>query len=351
MNEHWIREMLEGGGGAGGGTLRALLYVPGKVYGLVMRARRALYEWGILPSAAASVPVISVGNITAGGSGKTPMTAFLANHFLSAGKKPAILLRGYRAAEGAASDEAVLYADICPGALVEVGGDRVASAARAVAAGAEVLLMDDGFQHLRLRRGLDIVLIDATAPWGGGNCLPGGLLREPLSALARVRAVVITRADQVAAEELAALRACVEARAPVAAVFTACHRPVRLREVGGGGGASLSPERLRGREVVVLSGIARPEAFAKTLSSLGAVVVASFTENDHRAFSEETVRGAFGRGAPVVTTEKDWARGIVVPASGAPLWVLGVALEVEGGERLLEVADENVSLTSIQQRA
>jgi tetraacyldisaccharide 4'-kinase len=289
--------------------------------------------------------VISVGNLTAGGSGKTPMVALLANHFLAQGKTPGILLRGYRAAAGAASDEAVLYQKLCPGARVEVGSDRAASARRAAAAGADVLLMDDGFQHLRLRRDLDIVLIDATSPWGGGNCIPGGLLREPVAALSGAGIVVVTRSDQVAPDALAALTARIRALAPAAGLFTARHAPSRLCDAGTGEVIPL--ERLRGQRVVLLSGIARPEAFAKTLVSLGAEVVAAFTGNDHQPFSPELLRAAFARAgaerASVVTTEKDAARGI--PTSGAaPRWVLGVEQEVEGKEEFLETVQSAVNL-------
>ncbi len=333
--------MLEGGGGAGGAALRALLYAPGALYGAAMRARRALYGKGILPSFAADRPVLSVGNVTAGGSGKTPLVAFLANHFLRRGKTPGILLRGYRAADNAEADEAALYKTLCPGALVEVGSDRVASAARAAKAGADVLLMDDGFQHLRLRRALDIVLIDAASPWGGGNCLPGGLLREPLSALARAQAVVLTRSDQIAPAARAAVAARIGEIAPAAALFTARHKPVRLRDMRTG--ESIPLERLYRQTVVLLSGIARPEAFARTLASLGAEVAGSFVGNDHRVFPETLVAqacaAAKAQDAVLVTTEKDGARGIPPADPAVPLWVLGVEQEVEEEARLLEMAD------------
>lgn len=334
--------MLEGNGGAAGTVLRAVLCVPGKLYGCAMRARRRLYEKGIFSPAAAEVPVISVGNITAGGSGKTPLVVLLANHFAEAGKKPAILLRGYRSAAGNGSDEANLYKKLCPAALVETGSDRVASAKRAVAAGANIILMDDGFQHLRLRRNLDIVLIDATAPWGGGNTIPGGLLREPLSALSRAQVIIITRADQAKASDLSATRKRIQTLAPKALLLTARHKPARLRHINAKANeTSLPPESLRGKRVVILSGIARPEAFARTLASLGAEVVDSFTGNDHRHFPEEFQEKARTRAADLnaslVTTEKDEAKGLSVSAL-----VLGVEQDIDGADKLFGIIDKTV---------
>jgi tetraacyldisaccharide 4'-kinase len=340
MNEHAIREMLEGGGGAAGLTLRTLLYAPGKAYGFAMRLRRALYEKGTFASSAASLPVIAIGNVTAGGSGKTPLTALIANHILAKGKTPAILLRGYRAESGAGSDEATLYASLCPGAIVELGSDRSLSAKRAAEKGADVILMDDGFQHLRLKRDLDIVLIDASSPWGGGNTIPGGLLREPLSALSRAQVIVITRSDQVPSPALADIVNRIEKIAPGAALFTACHKPTRLRTAPG---TPIPLERLRGQQVVILSGIARPEAFQKTLVSLGAQIADSFTGNDHRHFAKDFVAKALSRAeqlsAILVTTEKDEAKNLPLPAD-APVWILGVEQDINNNDALFRIVDE-----------
>lgn len=308
MDEQSLRIILEGGGGPGGKALRAALKLPGLAYGEVMRLRRFAYRRGIKPSFAAAVPVLSVGNLTAGGTGKTPFTVLLAGICLDLGKRPAILLRGYRA-EGGESDEAALYRRLVPDAIVEVGADRVQSSGKAVSAGAQVLLLDDGFQHLRLRRDLDIVLVDAASPWGGGTPIPGGLLREPRSALAQAGAVVVTRSDQVDAAALEGIKRQIAGLAPSAALFAAVHRPSRLADANG---RSLRLEFLAGKKVIALCGIARPEAFAKTLASLGAEVAEVAAGGDHRAFPvsflEKTVSRAKKLGALVVTTEKDSGR-------------------------------------------
>ncbi len=342
MDEHSLRRLLEGGGGWPGALLRAALWLPGRAYGGLMRLRRAAYAAGLLKSCRPPVPVVSVGNLTAGGSGKTPFTAMLARDLAARGQKPAILLRGYRQSGDGQSDEAGLYRRLCPEALVEVGADRRASAERAVRAGATVLLLDDGFQHLKLRRDLDIVLVDATSPWGGGNCLPGGLLREPRRALAAAGAVILTRSDQQEATAIENLRAEIAALAPAAPVFLARHRPARLERLDGTG---LPLDWLRDRKVLAVSGIARPEAFAATLAGLGARVVGELAGRDHAHFDSGFPKLAAARaaelGAVPVTTEKDRAKQIFSELAdnmnmGAFL-VLGVDMAVDGAEALTDL--------------
>jgi tetraacyldisaccharide 4'-kinase len=160
--------------------------------------RNRLFDWGWKRTHQADVPVVSVGNITTGGTGKTPLVAFLANWFQDQGQKPAILSRGYRAVDGGPNDEKLVLDLLCPGIMHLQNPDRVASARHAVTAQqVQVLVLDDGFQHRRLARDLDLVLIDATCPWGYGAVLPRGLLREPRSGMKRADLAIITRADQV----------------------------------------------------------------------------------------------------------------------------------------------------------
>ncbi len=358
MDEHAVRRILEGGGGPGGALVRTLLWPPGKLYGLAMRLRRAAYRRGVFASARAELPVVSIGNLTAGGTGKTPMTAWLARELDALGWKTAILMRGYRREDGV-SDEAVLYQTLAPHALVVVNPDRRAGAHAAAAAGAGVILLDDGMQHLKLQRDMDIALIDATSPWGGGNTLPGGLLREPKTTLARAHAVVLTRSDQVPPERLAALRAEAGLLAPGTPIFTARHRPARLARMDG---TALPLETLRGKTVVALSGVARPEAFLATLGQLGAVVVASVAGRDHAGFDREIVRAALKRaaeaGAAAIMTEKDRGRRffsapepetadktIATGHNGMEynaILTLGVEQDVDGGDRLLALVRERI---------
>ncbi len=205
-------------------ALRGVLTAAEVPYAVLMRLRRWAYRKELLPSFDPGVPVISIGNLTTGGTGKTPMVAWVVRRLRRICQRPAVLTRGYKAQAGR-SDEAVmlrLQLQRPPGSLpaaseevaaaiptevpVFIDPHRVAAAKAAVAAGADVLVMDDGFQHLRLKRDLDIVLVDATCPLGFEHVLPRGLLREPPSALAAADALVITHADLLDASSLAALR-------------------------------------------------------------------------------------------------------------------------------------------------
>ncbi len=370
MLEHHIRAILEGNGGWPGNMLKSALWPAGKLYGLAMAARREAYRRGILPSAAAPVPVIAVGNLTAGGTGKTPFTLMLARLLLGLRRRPAILLRGYRQSAAGESDEAELYRRELPEVLVVTGADRRVSAARAVRQGAEVIILDDGFQHLRLRRNLDIVLIDATSPWGGGNPFPAGLLRENPAALGNAGCVCLTRADQVETKVLAGLKERVAALAPRAMLLTATHAPQRLTHMTGvdKGATELPLKALNGQRVVALAGIARPEAFVRTLEGLGASVVGRFFAGDHVVFSQTLLKRCFSlanqREALVVTTEKDVTKGIwgtfrgeqadnnkgaagnarvgvagakVNPAHTGGVLVLGIDMRVDAPERFLDL--------------
>lgn len=354
MDEHAVRRILEGGGGGPGMMVRACLWLPGQAYGAAMRLRRSWYRQGWLSSFRALAPTISIGNLTAGGSGKTPLTVMLARELSARGRRPAILLRGYHSQDGQ-SDEAVLYRRLCPNAIVEADRDRRAGAERALTAGADILLMDDGFQHLRLRRDMDIVLVDATAPWGGGNTIPGGLLREPKSALRAADAVILTRSDQVDDARRLEIRSEIKRLAPRALVLSARHRPERLMRLDG---TSLLLQHLSGRRVVALSGIARPEAFQRTLQELGAVVVASLSGRDHDHFSREFLararETARAEGAVLVTTEKDRAKKIFTELTDnisvdnnsvvEEFWILGIEQELEDREALLSRVGEISSL-------
>ncbi len=339
MNEHTIRKMLEGGGGLTGAALRSALYLPGKAYGMLMQRRRAMYAEGKLSAAHAGVPVISIGNITAGGSGKTPFVILLARHLIKNGLRPGILLRGYRESLDGLSDEAILYTRACPEAIVKTGADRCASAKTAVEEGANILLLDDGFQHLRLHRDVDIVLVDATSPWGGGNTIPGGLLREPLGALQHADVVLVTRSDQAPAS-VPAIRKTI-ANLTSAPVFTSRHAPVRLESLDR---EEIPLAKLAGRPVVALAGIARPEAFCRTLESLGAKITATVAGKDHDHFTPDIVQKALilakKAGGIVVTTEKDRAKRIFGELAEAKtdnynVWTLGVEQEVDGLNELL----------------
>jgi tetraacyldisaccharide 4'-kinase len=202
--------------------------------------------------------------------------------------------------------------------------------------GPDTLLLDDGFQHRQLHRDLDLVMLDATDPFGGGHLLPRGLLREPVDALGRAHAVILSRTDQ--ASELAGLRLSLEQVIPGAPQILTRHRPAGLSELASG--REWPAESLRGRRVLALSGIGNPLGFHRTLAMLGAVLATARTFPDHHPYSPADLasveRAARGVGAEsIVTTEKDAIR---IPAGAAllPILVLRVDLEIIEGADALE---------------
>jgi len=325
-------------------------------YGGLVRARNAGYNTGVFRAWRLPCRVVCVGNLTVGGTGKTPTVMALANAATAAGTRACILLRGYGGAGGGvrvvsdgsavqlgwreAGDEAVLLAERLPGVPVVVGGDRVAAGRLAIERfRPAVIFLDDGFQHRRIHRDADLVLLDATDPFGGGRLLPRGRLREPITALRRARAFLVTRADQ--GQDLEALRRQVEGIAAGRPIGFAVFRPVRLREQAGT--REWPVTELRGKRVVAVSGIANPKSFRRTVSDLGAVVVGSLEFGDHHAFTAED-RGRMAEVARregaqwIVTTEKDTVRlGTQTPA-GCPVVAVAVELEIIDGAEAVEAA-------------
>ena len=309
-------------------------------YGLAVTTRNAAYDCGLLPVARATVPVISVGNLTLGGTGKTPLVAWTAALLARHGRRPAIVSRGYGAAPGERSDEAAELAILLPGVPHVADRDRVAAAARAVALGADVVVLDDGFQHRRLGRDLDIVAVDATDPFGHGRLFPRGLLREPLRGIARARAVVLTRASSIDIERRVAIQGALFAKCrsarPVWA--EADHRPVGLRTADG---ATRPLAALDGRRVFAFAGIGNPAAFRATLVAHGAEVAAFRPLPDHHAYTAANLESlareaAAARAALAVTTLKDLVKIRRATLDGLPLAALEIALDVPGGGEALQ---------------
>src|SRR5439155_5563291 len=246
----------------------------------------------------------------------------------------AILSRGYGNSHGR-NDEALVLEENLPDVPHLQQTDRATLAQTAVTElESEVLVLDDGFQHRRLRRDLDIVLIDATNPWGHGHLLPRGLLRESPRGLRRAGVVVLTRCDQVGDAERGRLREAVARLAPGAPVAETTHRPVDLSN---GARVAAPLGRLRGRPAAAFCGVGNPEAFRRTLHDLGADVVAFRTFPDHHAYARADVddlRGWARRQATdcvVVTTQKDLVKLRLSDLGGRELWALRIQLHVEAG--------------------
>jgi tetraacyldisaccharide 4'-kinase len=337
-----FRRLVDGSqAGVVAGLARAGLAALALPYAAAVTIRNAAYDRRIAATRRAAVPVVSVGNLTLGGTGKTPLVAWVAGRFVAAGRRPAIVSRGYGAARGQTSDEAAELALVLPGVPHVADRDRVAAAAEAVARGADAIVLDDGFQHRRLARDLDIVAVDATDPFGCGHIFPRGLLREPLAGLRRANAVVLTRADAVDAVRRHAIMAALAdicRRSGPQVCAEATHAPRRLRTAAN---EHLPLDALRGRRVAAFCGIGNPAAFRLALESLGADLVDFRTYPDHHAYSAADAAALVSwamaaRADIVVTTLKDLVKVQVESLGGIQLAALEIAIEFLAGEAGLE---------------
>ena len=344
MKQQTYRKLISSQSGSLGAIiLRYLLAIAAIGYSLAVRLRNFLYSKGLLKVHHVDAAVICVGNITVGGTGKTPLVVWLCNLITQNPKlktqncKCAILTRGYKA--GAQEnkdlkDELAILAESCPEAEVIVNPDRVAGAAEAIDKyAAKVLIMDDGFQHRRLARDLDIAAIDATQPFGYGKMLPAGLLREPVSSLKRAGAVVITRCDQVNEAQLSELEQKLRAANPDMIIARSIHAAVSVEYPG----ASVIPakagiqkdnkkmdsslrrndniEQLKGKKIFAFCGIGNPDAFLNTIKNLGAKLAGSKVYDDHYHYTSACLADISEQAEEVgadliLTTQKDWTKVI-----------------------------------------
>jgi tetraacyldisaccharide 4'-kinase len=337
---------------------KPMIYAPAKLYELGVRSRIALYDNHFLKTHRLNAPVISVGNLTVGGTGKTPCVAFLANFLRAEGYSVAILSRGYkRATEGRvevsngreilcqpreAGDEPYLLAMSCPGVRVIVDEDRYAAGNWIERRERiNVFLLDDGFQHLRLARDLNLVLIDASESLDAAEMVPFGRLREPLTGLRRANAIIVTRSDRPADRE--ALEETIAKYAWAGTpILYASHEMTGLRRLPAGE-ADLS--MLAGEPVAALSGIARPDRFVEDLTRLGLRVVSRHDFEDHHRYTRIEFAAVVGRAraagaAAIVTTEKD-AMNLseeIVRSSALPVYAARIEFRCENEEELKRLA-------------
>jgi tetraacyldisaccharide 4'-kinase len=324
------------------------------LYRGVLYFRRAWYRLPWSGKKTLPCTVISVGNIALGGTGKTPTVIAIAGLILRKGKHPVVISRGYgRQDESVVSivsdgrivqhdpvrngDEPVLIADRLTGVPVVVGADRYQASLSALHHfHPDVVVLDDGFQHVRLQRTIDIVLVDAAEPFGSGKLFPAGVLREPLTALKRAHAILITRAET--SSDLSSLKETIR-RYTEARIFTSSHIPLDLVNIATNETRPLSS--LHRATVFAFSGIARPASFLSLLESLGAVVKSSCSYPDHYRYGKNDLASIFKQAADeqvnmVVTTEKDGVRLHSMHPEG--IWMLRITLKIaesEAWERLI----------------
>ena len=340
MRESEIRDIMAGGGGRLGAMVRPLLWLGSRCYGDIMILRRWGYRRRVYTSFPVDAPVISVGNLTTGGTGKTPMVAWVAAHLSQIGRAPAVVTRGYKA-RGGKSDEAEMLEHLCDCPII-VNANRVAGARTAIVTGADTIVLDDGFQHRRLRRDLDIVLVDALSPFGYGHCLPRGMLRERGDALRDAHAIVITRSDLIDADGLAELSEHVRQLSPDATLHLAVHRPTAGVDERG---QPIELEALTGTPALAFCGLGNPNGFFGTLQHHGVSLAGRMEFDDHVDYTADVVERISQVAEQcdakmLLTTQKD-----AVKLSGLeferPLRVLVVEMDVVAGrQELLDRIDE-----------
>ncbi len=280
------------------------------------------------------VPVVSVGNLTLGGTGKTPMVEWLARWFRGHGVRVTVVSRGYGAEVGAQNDEALELEQKLADVPHLQDPDRVAAARVAVEElDCQLILLDDAFQHRRIARDLDIVLLDALEPFGFDHVFPRGTLREPVSGLSRADVVLLSRADMLEPAEREAVHRRVRSLAPQAAYLEATHAPRSLIRHGGD---EQPLESLAGRSVAAFCGIGNPAGFRHTLTTCGYSVVDFREFPDHHNYDRRDVESLSTWADQldvdaVLCTHKDLVKLAVDHLGSRPLWAVRVGLDLTTG--------------------
>ncbi|MCX5681161.1 MAG: tetraacyldisaccharide 4'-kinase, partial [Candidatus Omnitrophica bacterium] len=319
--------------------LLAVLWVLSAGYFIFSRLIFLGYQLKILRTKSLPRPVISIGNLTFGGTGKTPLTVFVADYLKKKGCEPVVLIRGYMASKGS-SDEVALYKEILPQVPVAQGKNRFEAGLKALAQHPKtnVFVLDDGFQHWPLNRNLDIVVIDATDPFGNGFLIPRGGLREPISALKRADIIIIAKVD-LGKENLPRVYEAARKNNFHAIFGEAIYAPVKLIDLIDLG-ADKDISYLLNRGVALCSAIGNPKAFQKSVEALGACVQKTFSFLDHHIYTRGDVEGMIHHGRihnikTFVVTQKDAVKlksfADLFP-QGFDLLALAVELKITQGE-------------------
>jgi tetraacyldisaccharide 4'-kinase len=336
----------------------------GQLYGVAMKARRALYQSGRLRVHQLPAPVISVGNLTTGGTGKTPLVEWIARELAQAGQRVCILTRGYGrdnagtrvvVSDGAeiisdaaeVGDEPLLLAETLKGlAAVISDADRVSAAHWAFEnLHSQVFVLDDGFQHLRVARDLNILTIDATNPWGNRKLLPAGILRESPAELARADCIVITRADDPDATEVLRREIATQNGGPI---LGSRMKLKGLRAVRGElGGPSIHDEEIRQSNVDAFCGLGNPESFFSLLKRGGYRLAHTQVFRDHHAYTQSDIdrvaQDSIARGAQfLLTTAKDEVKLRSLNFE-LPCYSVDISIEIENADKLRKLIVDAVN--------
>jgi tetraacyldisaccharide 4'-kinase len=297
------------------------------IYQVVVRVRVWMYAFGLLRQRRLSAAVVSVGNLTVGGTGKTPMVIWLAERFAAQGKKVGILSRGYKGVGGSSDEIEVMKTRLGNRASFGVGADRYAQGKQLEASGVDLFLLDDGFQHLQLARDVNILLMDASRPSGSDALLPAGRLREPIAEMRRADLLVFTRTEMAAGTEDAV------ARLKEFPVFSAATQLLGLRRIADAGARLVDRAELDRSALFAFCGIGNPDAFFADLKKWGFAVCGTRAFPDHHKYSagdeRQIVAAAKASGAAgLVTTEKDAQNFGRLAFAELPVYVAVIELKV-----------------------
>lgn len=343
----------------------SLLSLLSVLYGLLYHLRSSLYRIKLLKSKELLTKVICIGNITTGGTGKTPIVKRLARELKSRGREVVVITSGYASkgrdpmiishrekssqAVERAGDESYLLSKELQEIPVIKGKNRYQAGELALKSfSLDIILLDDGFQHWQLKRDLDILIIDALQPFGWDHLLPRGLLREPKRAIERAGAIIISKTQQIPREELLEIEETVREYNKKAPLFRAEDHPAYLRPLlSHQRGELLSPSTIEGERVITFSGIGNPRSFIKTLEDLGAIILESYLFPDHYHYREDQLEELLEEAkrvkARLITTEKDAVKieeSSLLEERGVELLVLGLDLSIEGLTTLLHMMVE-----------
>jgi len=325
-----LLETVWTGRGKAARATRALLTPLEALYRVVITTRGMLYDRGVFSAEDFSVPVLSVGNLSVGGTGKTPVAAWFARTLTEKGVKPGIVLRGY------GGDETIVHQRLNEGVPVIAEPDRVRGIREAIAQGVDVVVLDDAFQHRRAARDADVVLVNADAWSGPPRLLPAGPWREPLRSARRANLVIITRktAEKSTVEDVRRALSNAAPRVPIATAYLA---PGELRSTATG--QTLPLHVLRGADLTVIAAIAHPGSFFRQLTELGAVV-RPHSFPDHHAFTRHEARDLAADASDsdfVVCTLKDAVKlESLWPAEAGSLWYVSQRLRIEDGKEHID---------------
>lgn len=312
---------------------KPLLKMASTLYGLGFRFYQSSYRIGILKRRAFNQPVISVGNITWGGTGKTPMVEYVSRFYLDRGKIPLILARDY------GSDESKELVRKLPEAKFGFGKNRFEVGKKMLGAHpSDVIILDDGFQHWALKRDLELVIINVLNPFGNGSLIPRGILREPLTSVCRASLIILNDVNLVSHQEVEAIKSKILKVTGPTDVIEAYHEPLYFYRAHSG--ERIYFDRMEGVRVTSFSGIGTPRSFQIMLNRLGVRVTRSFEFSDHHFFTDQELKEIWttkelSESEEIVTTEKDFLRCEEAIKKILKPLVLKVRLRLSSGEALL----------------